>query len=253
MNKKLLLFWQNPMSRRWLTVGLLEESEGMYSFRYSKSAREAAEKQEFEPFGVMRDLYKTYTSKALFPIFKNRLLEKSRPEYSDYLGWLSLDKDAVTDMDELSRSGGVRATDKLQLFPYPEPKDGKYIVEFFVHGIRHVPSKYTDRIETLRKGDALFLLKDVQNKADSLALAVRTEDPPELIGYCPRFFAEDFNVLLDGQAPNAVKLTVFKVNMDAPLQLRLMCRLESPWIKNFATFADVEFETESRMYLKVAS
>lgn len=241
MNKRLLLFWQNPVSRRWFTVGLLTEQSGSFSFQYSSSAKQLAKKGEFEPFGVMRKLSHTYTAEELFPMFKNRLLEKSRPEYSDYLGWLGLDKSNVTDMDELSRSGGVRATDKLQMFPYPEPKDGKYIVEFFVHGMRHVPSEKVNRIETLKVSDELFLLKDIQNKVDPLALVIRADDPPEIIGYCPSFFVEDFNVLLDRQSPSLVKLSVFKVNMDAPLQLRLMCRLETPWLQDFSTFADREF------------
>lgn len=241
MNKRLLLFWQNPVSRRWFTVGLLTEEDGLFSFKYSHSAKELAKKGEFEPFGVMRKLSQTYTAEELFPMFKNRLLEKSRPEYPDYLNWLGLDRATTTDMAELSRSGGVRATDKLQMFPYPEPKDGKYIVEFFVHGMRHVPSEKANRIEALKEGDPLFLLKDIQNKVDPLALVIRTDDPPEIIGYCPSFFAKDFNDLLDCQSPHLVSLSVFKINLDAPLQLRLMCRLEAPWVQSFSTFADQEF------------
>lgn len=241
MNKRLLLFWQNPASRRWFTVGLLTEEQGGFSFQYSNSAKKLAKQKEFEPFGVMRKMSVVHTAEELFPMFKNRLLEKSRPEYPEYLRWLGLDKSSVSDMDELSRSGGVRATDKLQMFPYPEPQDGKYIVEFFVHGIRHVPSEKANRIATLKEGDELFLLKDVQNKVDPFALVIRTDDPPEIVGYCPSFFVEDFNVLLSDQSPRSVKLSVFKVNMDAPLQLRLMCRLEAPWLKDFSTFADREF------------
>ncbi len=250
MSKKLLLFWQNPTSRRWVTLGLLEKRGGIYSFRYSQSAKKTP---EFVPFGVMNNVTKTYESQALFPIFKNRLLAKNRPEYADYMEWLGLSNQLVTDMDELSRSGGIRATDNLQLFPYPEKQDGKYVVEFFVHGIRHVPTRQADRIATLQSGDELFLMKDVQNRADALALAIRTNDPPEIIGYCPSFFTADINQLLDEQPAANVKLSVAKINLTAPLQYRLMCRLESSWLSNFTTFADGEFEDEQPVMLKVAS
>lgn len=48
----------------------------------------------------MQDFSKTYTSNTLFPLFKNRLLDKSRPEYAEYLTWLGLSSESTTDMDE---------------------------------------------------------------------------------------------------------------------------------------------------------
>lgn len=252
MSRKLLLFWQNPVSRSWLTIGLLEQHGGSYFFRYSLSARAAFEAGEFVPFGVMRDLSKVYEAKELFPIFKNRLLAKSRPEYVEYLSWLNLSKDSATDMDELSRSGGIRATDQLQLFPYPSVDNGVYRAEFFVHGIRYLPAEQIARIAMLKSGDKLFLMKDTQNEVDTWALVIRTEDPPSIIGYCPGFFVKDFSQLLDLQHPQNVRLSVSKVNQDAPLQLRLLCKLESPWPQGFKTFADEEFKEEGMASLKAA-
>lgn len=252
MSRKLLLFWQNPATRLWITVGLLEQFCGSYFFKYSKSARTACDAGEFVPFGVMRDLSKVYEAKELFPIFKNRLLAKSRPEYAEYLSWLNLTKDSATDMDELSRSGGIRATDQLQLFPYPLADNGAYRAEFFVHGVRYLTPEQIERIALLKSGDELFLMKDTQNRIDSWALAIRTEDPPTIIGYCPGFFVKDFSQLLDLQYPQNVKLSVSKVNLTAPLQLRLLCKLDSPWPEDFVTFADEEFDQEGMVSLKAA-
>ncbi len=250
MNTRLLLSWQNPSSRRWLVIGMLEKQRGMYLFRYSKTAKEAAINEEFIPFGVMRDLDKVYSAAELFPIFKNRLLAKSRPEYAEYFDWLGLDHSTVTDMDELARSGGIRATDQLQLFPYPESKKGQYTVDFFVHGMRYMPPEAVKRVNDLQYGDELFLSKDVQNPADALALAIRTEDPPLMIGYCPSFLTADVCVLL--VQPQTVKLSVLQVNENAPLQYRLLCNLKAPWHDDFATFADKEFDAESAPALQVA-
>ena len=145
----------------------------------------------------MRDLDKVYSAHELFPIFKNRLLAKSRPEYQEYFEWLGLDPQSVTDMEELTRTSGIRATDQLQLFAYPENINGHYSVDFFVHGMRHMPSGIMQRVNELQQGDELFLSKDVQNRFDSLALSIRTEDPPSIIGYCPRFLTSDVSKLLE--------------------------------------------------------
>lgn len=243
MNRKLLLFWQNTETRSWFTVGLLEFIKDEYSFRYSKSAYEAHQAGDFIPFGVMKDFSKTYTSKTLFPLFKNRLLDKSRPEYTEYLTWLGLTRESATDMDELSRSGGVRATDQLQILPYPEKSSaGNYCVDFFVHGIRHIGKDGANRVSQLRSGEELSLVPEDNNPFDQLALAVSTQAPPVIIGYCPRFFVKDFRKLLAlNKEPNSIQLTVSQVNMDAPLQYRLRCRLEAVWHDGFATFADEEF------------
>lgn len=239
MTTRLLLSWQNPGSRSWLVVGMLEKQGDTYLFRYSASAKQAVANAEFMPFGVMRDLDKVYSAAELFPLFKNRLLAKSRPEYEEYFEWLGLDHQSVTDMDELARSGGIRATDQLQLFPYPESQRDQYTVNFFVHGMRHMPDGIMQRVNALQPGDALFLARDVQNPVDPLALSVRTEDPPSAIGYCPRFLTADVSRLLE--QPDSVKLSVSQVNPDAPLQYRLLCQLRAPWHAGFSTFADAEF------------
>jgi hypothetical protein len=39
----------------------------------------------------MHDLRKHYVSEILFPLFSNRLLDSSRPEYPDYVQWLGVE------------------------------------------------------------------------------------------------------------------------------------------------------------------
>jgi len=243
MHRKLLLFSQNTETRSWFTVGLLEFINDEYSFKYSKSAHKAFLEGDFIPFGVMKDFNKTFTSKTLFPLFKNRLLDKSRPEYVEYLEWLGLSRETATDMDELSRSGGLRATDQLQILPYPEKSpSGKYCVDFFVHGIRHLNKESANKVSQLSHGEKLLLIKEDSNQFDSLALAVSTQPAPVIIGYCPRFFAKDFRELLElNEEFKTIQLFVSQVNMDAPLQYRLRCRLEAVWPDDFSTFADEEF------------
>ena len=80
--KVLYLAWQDPDQRNWVPVGKLSFENGFYHFVYTQGAKKFP---NFVPFGRMTDLYATYESKELFPLFANRLLSKSRPEYKDFL------------------------------------------------------------------------------------------------------------------------------------------------------------------------
>src|SRR3954463_2868057 len=96
--------WQDPKSRDWYPVGRLTHN-GKYRFVYTEGA---AVSPDFLPFGRMTDLNVAYESDNLFPLFANRLLPKSRPEYSDYLRWLDVDEDdPLSPLAILSRSGGL--------------------------------------------------------------------------------------------------------------------------------------------------
>ncbi len=233
MSNKLILAWRNPLTRLWTPVGILEHKNNTHLFYYTNGASA----KNFTPFGQMLDLDTTYQSKELFPLFKNRLLSKSRPEYEDYLNWLDIDTNKNNDLLELARSGGIRATDELQLFSIPkEDKNGDYEVLFFSHGISHMAENYVKRLSKLKKDDKLLLLKDVQNKVDPYALVLRTEDDPvEVLGYCPSFFAKDFTKLLNVN-DNNVNVVVQKVNSYAPLQLKLLCKLTTKFPKDFKPF-----------------
>ena len=240
-NKTLVLCWREPTSREWINVGKLWQEDKLYKFCYTKGVDKAEKSGNFALFGQMDEKDKTYVSDELFPMFKNRLLQKSRPEYQDYLDWLGLDK-TLEPLDELSRTNGVRATDSLQLFEVPTKKDGKYTTYFFSHGISHLPKNYVERIKELKKGDRLFLMQDIQNKIDQYALMIRTDDPVELMGYCPRIYTKDLNSLIQKNGARNINLTIETINHDAPLQFRLLCKLEADWYEDFFPFLDDDFK-----------
>jgi len=243
MIKNLVVVWQNPSSRRWVPVGKLSYKDDKYFFQYTRGAKLEREANHFLPFGKMDDLCTSYKSDGLFPVFKNRLLQKSRPEYENYLSWLDLTGDSVSPLDELARSGGIRATDNIQIFPIPESRNHQYKVTFFSHGIRHLPSGYKERVETLNRGSRLYLMKDIQNDQDSFALALRSDDPPSIVGYCPSFFVKDFSTLIDINGANKVDVSVIKVNLDAPVQFRLLCGFSTDWPNKFNPFQEDTFKT----------
>lgn len=237
--KALFIAWQNPKTHSWSPVGRLTREGGIYNFVYTRGAEDAA---DFRPFGRMQNLHKGYKSKELFPIFANRILAKNRPEYKDYLGWLGLTNARYDELEELARTGGLRATDSLELFPCPEPNERKnYEVYFFCRGLKYLHPENKERARNLKPRERLYLMQDLQNSQDGMALLLRTDDPITLVGYSPRYYSAEFTQLIKSSGPEHVNVTVEKINHDAPSQYHVLCKLTSPWPANFTPCASEEF------------
>ena len=246
--KKLYLAWQNPQTRRWFPIGCLMREEGVYRFAYVNGAEEAETQGGFGPLPSFPDLHKTYESKQLFPLFASRILNRSRPDYSAFLSWMSVSPGGEAGpLELLARSGGHRVTDHLEVFPMPEPDDqGTYLVRFFVHGLRHMPQDAVERANSLGPGDRLLVMHDFQNPSDPLALALRTAEGTQrdmhLIGYCPRYpFADSFDSMTKNE--EWPRITIERVNpAPAPVRFRLLCRAEMQLDAGATPFADSKFQ-----------
>lgn len=245
MTQALFVAWQHPETRRTYPVGRLmmgcttNGSDGLrYEFVYIKGALEA-QKAGFKPFLAFPDLNKSYCSEDMFPFFANRLISRSRPDFEESVDRLGLDPESADEMAILSRSGGIRATDSIELFPMPtfDVETACYQSYFLAHGLRYLPPSSIDRVNSLNAGDALFIMADVQNPYDRRAIALRTDDRIN-VGYLPRYLLEDAWQLLEKCDLDFVKVTVQKVNpAPAPIQQRLLCHLRSCWPDGFKPFS----------------
>jgi hypothetical protein len=229
--KVLFVAWQNQENRTWYPVGMLSIKDNKYVFQYTKGALEP---EGFRGFGRMSDLKQIYESEELFPFFQNRLLSENRPEYSDMLDWLDIDNEENKKLYMLALGGGKRGTDQLEIFQCPE-KDryNKLTIKFFVHGISHLDKNVQKRINSLCKGERLFLMQDIQNDYDANAIALRTIDPVAIVGYCPRYLSSDIEELIKRGEAKTITVSVAKVNMEAPAQFRVLCCLSAPWPVNY--------------------
>lgn len=237
-NRDLYVVWQEPSSRAWRPIGRLTEHNDEYTFVYLRGALLA---KGFTPLPRMRDFDAVYHSKSLFPIFANRLLSPSRPEYANYLEWMGILEEEPRPIQILSLSGGAKVTDSMAMFAAPERDRNKnFTMKFFSQGIRYLLNESKERISNLRVGDELFPMYDFQNPYDSNAIALRSDTPSALTGYCSRYLAPDFKKLLDME-PGAVFI-VSKVNLNAPLQHRLLCEFRSAWPADFMPFSGEEYE-----------
>ncbi len=239
--RELFLAWQDPIDRRWLPVGYLEVNEkGDYVFRYTLGSLYS---NRFMPIDPMRDLGKVYEFSDLLPWFENRMLSKSRPEYKRYIEWLNVKDNGNDPLTVLAITEGVRGTDSFEVFKCPVPNsEGEYEVQFFSHGLRYLRQDCINRVNELDTGESLRIMLDVQNEYDYMALALRTEDPLTVVGYCPRYLTQDFYTILEECEPSDIEVSVQKVNIDAPLNIRLLCKIVAPWPENFKPCSGPEYK-----------
>lgn len=240
MEEKVYVAWRDPIERSWHPVGILTVDENdTYNFVYTRGAM----KSNFVAFARMKDKNSVYRSNELFHLFSNRILPVGRPEYNDYLNWLDIDEISYSPFKMLAITEGIKATDNLEFFQCPGvTSSGKLEVKFLIHGLRYFQKEAIARINKLEQGEELFLMPDIQNKYDPNAMALRTDDPVQVIGYCPRFLSPDIHKLLKENKRDDVKVTVKKVNKDAPINLRLLCNLVASWPDNFKPCDEEEFE-----------
>ncbi len=245
MSKVLYVAWRSSGTdiSRWGTVGRLDNELGHYRFVYTKGAERL---KGFSPFPGMTDIEVVYESDALLPIFQNRMLSRSRPEYQDFLTWSGFDPESPPEpLDLLGITEGLRATDTLELFPCPQADaNNRYSINFFIHGIRHMPEQAREEILRLNSAESLGFMPDVSNPTDPAAIAVRTCPPRDrlLIGYLPSYLSRDVKTLSRYVRAQDIRLFVTRVNPDAPLQQRLLCHVDAPWPKSFSPCAGEEFQ-----------
>lgn len=226
MNSRQLLFvaWQDPESRQILPIGRLLRQGQTYEFSYIQAVEEAKQ-LGFEPLLTFPDLNEVYRSDELPPLFSNRLMPKSRPEFARYLSELGLSVGAAEPFTVLSRSGGRRATDRLEVFSPPAERESLYEGVFLLRGVRHVPHS-EEALAHLPAQSCLFVMADVQNPANSAALALRDEEK-RLLGYVPDYLASELGAA--GAKPSCLCVTVLKVNPPpAAVHQRVLCQYQCP-------------------------
>lgn len=109
---RLLVTWLQPSTRVRIPVGVLAFDGLLYTFEYLPSV---AEIEEFRPLLGFRDFTVTYESDELFPLFLERVLKTSRPDFLHVLKDLKIDPDSATPWEQLVCSGGSSEGDTLSV------------------------------------------------------------------------------------------------------------------------------------------
>jgi hypothetical protein len=249
---RLVVAWQHPTERSIQPVGFLTKSDEVYTFGYIRNALTVP---GFPGLLGFDDLYSTYESSELFPLFEQRAMDPRRPDFHRYVDRLGLEGEPGP-WEQIARSQGHREGDTIQLFPEPNVDGDEVRCLFLVHGMRHVDKspkiingveasatreQIDAALERLEPGDELGIFPEPSNKKNPLAIVV-TISPDQLIpvGWVPDLLVEDLQRLL-GQAP--VTVTAKHVNgTEAPWHLRLLARLHAAPAPGFRFFVSDRWE-----------
>ncbi|MBG6083816.1 hypothetical protein [Zhihengliuella flava] len=180
----LLVTWQNPETRRYFLMGVLEKhSAEDYTFQYFKGVDKS---DEFRMIPGFPDLHRHYRSDVLFPVFSSRLMSLRRDDRGEWLQSMGLPDDA-SDIHILGRTFGRRLTDHFELLAVPEVDLARRTITGTtpLHGLRH----QTEGLQLVRSGglnigDSLQIRHEIDNVVHDEARAVLTAGGVQL-GYLP--------------------------------------------------------------------
>ena len=211
--RTLFLAWQDSdPGRAWFPVGQLDADvdRPFYRFRYIGGAKRAQEKSGFPLLIEFPSLEGDYKSPELFPLFQNRVMNRKRPDFAEYLESLDL-SGKVDPIEILSVNGGQRVTDAYEVFPKIEKDDtGHFTCRFFLHGWWRVNPAAQDRLNRLEPGEKLHLTLELTNPVTDLAVQLQTEDY-HMIGWAPRYLITDLAKAMTGDNSD-YKAKVVRVN-----------------------------------------
>jgi hypothetical protein len=239
--RHLYVSWRDPESGSIRPVGCLirrVQPDGEdFRFVYLKAAETL---DGFRPLPGLPDLHEIYQSRQLFPVFANRLMPRSRPDYDALATRVDLSSEADP-FELLERTGGRRVADRLEMFAPPEQTaDGQSSALFFVRGVRYQDGA-SEAIDRLERGDLLDLEEDLENPVNPRAMLV-LEHQGQRLGWIPDYLLDHLHALrdLNGSDP---RVEVVHVNDEASgPHLRLLCRLIAPMPEGYEPFSEPEFQ-----------
>ena len=248
--RRLVVAWQHPEERSIQPVGFLTRDGNGFQFAYIRNALTV---RDFRPLLGFEDLYRSYNSEDLFPLFAQRAMDPRRPDYPRYVQNLGLEGDP-SPWEQIARSQGHREGDTIQLFPEPIVDSDGVRCLFLVHGIRHAHKgtkilngirvevtreQVEGALAKLHRGDKLGIIPEPENEKNPQAIVVMGA-PHVPVGWIPDLIVEDLRRLME-----RAQVTVAAEHIngpDAPWHLRLLARLRAAPAQGFRFFTGERWE-----------
>lgn len=231
----LFLAWQDNRNRQWFPVGRLDADpeRSWYRFGYTHGASAAEKKSGFAPLYDFPRFDEVYNSDLLFPLFENRVMNRARRTFREYLDLLAIDDPDPDPLEILAIDGGYRVTDNFEVFPKIEKgEDGGFFTRFFLHGSRHVSEAAQQQLANLASGDPLCVTIELTNPKTRLAVQLQTTDY-HMIGWTPRYLVPDL-VRAVAHASSRYKAHVVRVNSKSLLyKQRVLIELSGYWPEEY--------------------
>lgn len=212
---------------------MLTCSDASYVFSYLRSASDV---EGFQPFIGFPDLGQRYEAPTLFPLFAQRVMRSSRPDFERYREALRLEPGA-SDWSILGRSQGQREGDGIRVFPEPEvDQHGRTTSTFFVSGLRHrmqQDPQVEQALAALTPGGRLVLVDEPTNPEDAQAVLV-AEHPGVALAWIPSVLLPYVRTVRSSAPPT---LTVAGTNgRDVPPSYRLLVKLDGTVPEGYRPF-----------------
>jgi len=219
--RRFAVAWRNTSRDRNAPVGVLDYDNEGYQFAYLANVDQV---QDFRPFLGFPDFGRRYESQRLWPFFDLRVMDRRRPDYSDYLARLGLPRESSR-LDVLSRSGGELKADSIYLAEEPHVRqDGHTEATFLVRGASYATRKYSSANAAMRlqAGDQLMMKLDPDNPVNRAAILL-TDQSGAPIGWVPDLLLPYAHAVRTG-VPSQVTVTQNNGH-EAPWHLRILVRL----------------------------
>ncbi len=239
----LYLAWQDTGSRRWYPVGRLlchdaGHDEHRYEFRYVRGALQAQREAGFFMAPGFAEFGRAYTAPVIFPAFRNRIMNLSRPDRPEYLAMLGMNPDSWDVVTELSLSGGRVRSDSFETFPAITPDEsGLFATRFILHGLRHTNDHSIERSESLEEGEMLELAFELNNPVATHSIIAKSRDH-YVLGWLPRYLVDGMHED-DAWKVTEVEATVARVSRGAPLSHRLLVDFSGRLPPGFSPMRDL--------------
>lgn len=189
---RLFVIWGEPSTGSRHVIGHLARWSGGFRFWYEDDLANAQERgfQLLPEFPAHRRVDDPYVEPYLFALFAERIPAPTRRDTAAMLAAWGVE-DPDDQVEVLARSGGLRATDRLELADYRAPDDDlSEPLEFRIAG----RSRIVDAAP-LAVGDTVSLRREPDNVADPAAVVV--DRLGRRAGYVPRQYTRLLGGLLD--------------------------------------------------------
>jgi hypothetical protein len=195
---RLFVIWGAPSDGGRHVIGHLERDRAAGAFRFwYEPSLESAMSRGFTLLPVFPD-HRTaadpYVARYLFATFADRIPSPHRADGPPMLTvWGVEDRDDQFEI--LAKSGGVRATDRMELAEFRSIDDDLRVpLEFRVAGAKYVAE---DRRASLLPGAVLRLEREPTNPHDPFATIVATTSDGKRAGYVPRQYSAMISKLIE--------------------------------------------------------
>lgn len=236
--KTLFIAWEYPDLQKLITVARLSRKDNKYILCYTRGALEVG---YFVPGGPFAGKESIYVSDELLPFFENRILNRKRPEFKDFLRWLDLDYSSYDPLVILILTEGERATDRFKIFPLPEIKtDGSFNLKFFINEINN--TNYEEIFSHLHLDDPLSLRLKPQAKIEKNTIFLETKDSKILIGSLPTYLCQYFSQIFKNNKASNLQIIVTKINTDTRFSYKFLCSLSARFNLDDIPFKYEEFK-----------